>query len=125
MFLNKKAYEAVANLIINDGEFLEVVDENGNQGFVFTPLRVAEDVNGLDLKLSQKNEWNDVVHLAFNEEAVKNWALFRTKYNNFMTLHCQEAVKKAIEDTNLAGLYLTNDLGNIFPKNQTSFVDLN
>lgn len=125
LFLNEKAYKTIGRLIENDGEFLEVVDDNGNQGFVFTPLKIAEDVNGLDLKLSKKNEWGDVVHLAFNEEAVKNWTVFRTEYNAFMTLHCQEVVKKAIEETHLTGLYLTNDLANIFPENQTSFAPLN
>jgi hypothetical protein len=125
LFLNSKAYKALAGLIGADGEFLDVIDENGNHGFVFTPLRIAEDVNGLDSRLSQKNEWGDVEHLAFNEDAVKNWAVFRTEYNGFMTLHCQAGVKNAIEDAELTGLYITNDLASIFPEDRSSVAPLN
>lgn len=125
LFLNAKAYEAVAELIKSDGEFLDVIDENGNRGFVFTPLHVAEDVDGLDLALSKKNEWGDVEHLAFKEGAVKNWSVFRTKFNGYMTLHCNANLKMAIEDAQLTGLYITNDLANIFPEDQHAVTTLN
>jgi hypothetical protein len=125
LFLNEKAYEAVAGLIESDGEFLDVVDEKGNKGFVFTPLRIAEDVNGLDLEFSKKNEWGDVVHLAFKEYAVKNWTVFRTEFNGYMTLHCDANFKKAIEDAQLSGLYITNDLASIFPDDRASVTAIN
>jgi len=88
---------------------------------VFTPLKVAE----VDKNLSRKDEWNNILSLAFDKIQVKNWSVFRTEYNNYMSLYCQESVKQAIEDAQLTGLYITNDLANIFPEDRGSVVPLN
>lgn len=113
LFLNQKAYDALEKLLKHDGEFLPVVYEDG-QGYVYTPLRVAEHVDGLNTELSKKSEWGDVENLAFHESAVKDWNVFRAEFNNYLTLQCQDVVKEAIETAGLKGLYITPDLGRIF-----------
>lgn len=113
LFLNSKAYLALEPLIKGDGEFLPVTYEQG-EAYVFTPLHVAESIDGIDTKLSRKNEWGDLINLAFHEEKVKDWALFRCEYDVFMSLQCNQAVKEIIEEKKLTGIFFTNELGNIF-----------
>ncbi len=124
LFLNPEAYEVLKPLIENDGEFLPVIYEQGD-GFIFVPLRVADDVGGLDTNLSTKDEWGQVNNLAFHEDRVKDWSVFRTKFNSYHTLQCQQSVKDAIERAGLRGLYITPNLGNIFPEEPGAVSNLN
>ncbi len=124
LFLNPKAYEVLKPLIENDGEFLPAIYEQG-AGHIFIPLRVAEDVDGLDTDLSKKDEWGQIENLAFHENKVKDWNVFRTAYNDYDTLQCQQAVKDAIESADLKGLYFTPNLGNIFPEEPGAVSKLN
>lgn len=113
LFLNPKAYDALEKLIAQDGEFLPVTYELGD-AYIFTPLRVAEQANALDTKLSRKNEWGDLENLAFHEEQVKDWAVFRAEYDLFMSLQCQQSVKDAVDKAQLGGVFFTRELGNTF-----------
>lgn len=124
LFLSQKAHDALASLIGADGEFLPVTYENG-RGYFYTPLRVAEDVNALNEALTRRNEWGDIEHISFKEENVKDWNLFRTEYDGFYRLFCQSQVKIAIEEAGLTGLYITNDLGNMFPQDYGAVAPLN
>lgn len=124
LFLNPKAYEVLKPLIENDGEFLPLIYENG-EAYFFNPLRVAEDVDGLDKALTCRNEWGDIDHLALHEEKVKDWAAFRCEYNNFNSLICQQHIKDAIENAGLTGLYITPDLANIFPEDRSAVTRVN
>lgn len=125
LYLNEKAYEVLHDLIQTDGEFLDLIDDRGQPGYLFNPLRVAEDVDGLDVNLSKKDQWGQVVSLAFHEDKVKDWNVFRTEFNTYMQIYCQEQVKDAIETAGLTGLYITNDLANIFPEEQSAVTKLN
>ncbi|GLS27810.1 hypothetical protein [Marinibactrum halimedae] len=111
-YLNEKAYDVLYNLLKDDGEFLPLIDDSGNSGYVFTPLKVAEDNNALDTNLSKKNEWGDVENLAFHVDKVKDWAVFRAEFNAYMTPQCNQVVKDAIENAQLTGVFFTTDLGN-------------
>lgn len=113
LFLNSKAYSALSKIIEPDGEFLPVRFDGG-EGFIYTPLRVAEELDGLDAQLSRKNEWGDLDNLAFHEAKLKKISLFRCEYDMFMSLHCQQEVKDAVEQFDLKGVFFTTDLGNIF-----------
>lgn len=124
LFLTPKAYKILEPLIKNDGEFLPLVYEHG-EAYFFNPLRSAEDVGGLDTKLSRKNEWGDLENLAFHEDKVKDWAVFRTGFNDHYTLQCQRHIKEAIEQAGLKGLYITPDLGCIFASERDNVADLN
>jgi len=113
LFLSQRAYDVLKSLLENDGEFLPVNYENG-QGYLFNPLSLAEDVNGLDEKLSVKNEWGDIENTAFHEERVKKFMIFRTRFDSYISAYCQEELKDAIEKVDLKGVFFTTDLGNPF-----------
>ena len=120
LFLSDKAYKILKPLIENDGEFLPVTYENGS-GYFYIPLRVAE----VDPAITHKDEWGEIVSLGFDEEHVKDWSLFRTEYNGYMRLYCQESIKETIEGAQLTGLFITNDLANIFPEERGAVAKLN
>ena len=115
LFLNQNAYDILSPIIGADGEFLPAIYNSDKPAYIFNPLRVAEDVDGLDVSLSKEDEFGEVAHLAFHEEKLGNWSLFRAKFNYYHTLQCRDDIKKIIEDGGLTGLYFTPDLGRIFP----------
>ena len=123
LFLSLSAYKTLKPLIENDGEFLPVRYENG-QGYFYIPLRVAEE-KAINSELSKENHWNYFDHLVFHEEQVKNWSLFRIRRGGYKSLYCQEAIKTAIENAGLTGLFITNDLANIFPEERSAIAKLN
>lgn len=124
LFLNSKAYDALHDLIKNDGEFLPATYDGG-KAFVFIPLNVAEDVGALDAKLSRMNEWGDLDNLAFYEKKLGDWVLFRAKFNAFYTLQCTQAFVDTVQQNQLKGLYITKDLGSIFTVERSEVSKLN
>jgi hypothetical protein len=125
LYLSAQAYEVLGEILKEDGEFLDVIEERGERGFVYTPLRVAEDLEAIDWSCSKPNDWNYFDHLAFHEERVRGWSVFRMKHDGYMSLFCQPAVKDAIEKTKLTGVYITSDLANIFPQAPGAAAPLN
>jgi len=119
LFLSPKAYDVLKPLIENDGEFLPVT-YNEETGYMFNPLSIAETVDGIDETLTQKNEWGDLVNLAFYEDKVKKFAVFRTNVDDHMSAFCQQSVKDAIENSDLKGVFFTVDLGNRYTQEQAS-----
>lgn len=113
LFLSIKAYELLKKLLDKDGEFLPVIYEDG-EGYIFNPLHTAEEVNGLDTTLSLKNEWGDIENTAFHEERVKDFVIFKTEFDSYMSAYCQESLKEAVENSDLKGVFFTPDLGNPF-----------
>lgn len=124
LFLSEKAYQVLKPALENDGEFLPVTYENG-QGYFFTPLHVAEDVDAINTELSQENGWNYFDHLVFYEDRVKEWSLFRMRHDGYRSVFCSNEIRQIIEDKQLTGLYITNDLANIFPEERSDVADLN
>jgi len=101
------------DLITNDGEFLPVKYEQGD-AWLFNPLSIAEDVDGLDKKLSVKNEWGDIENIAFHENKVKEFSIFRCMFDINKNVFCQDTVKQVIEKAGLKGVFFTPDLGDQF-----------
>ena len=118
LFLSPKAYDILKDLIYNDGEFLRVTYEDG-EAYMFNPLSLAESVDGLDQKLSIKSEWGDIENTAFHEDRVKGFNVFRSKFDNYRSIYCQESVKSIIEEHKLNGLIFTRDLGNPYTAKYT------
>lgn len=117
LFLSQKAYEVLKPLIEHDGEFLPVsYDEES--GYMFNPLSIAETVDGVDETLTKKNEWGDLINLAFHEDKVKSFAIFRTNVDDHISAFCQQSVKDAIENADLKGVFFTVDLGNRYTQDQ-------
>ena len=115
LFMSQNAYDRLKPLIENDGEFLPVNYQSG-KGYFFNPLQVA-DTNP---ELTRKDEWEEIVSLDFHEEDTKSYSIFRTRYDAYRGLYCQESIKNAIEAHKLTGLYITTDLANIFPEDRSS-----
>ena len=111
LYLNQKAYDALAAILSKDGEFLTVQHEHG-KGYIFNPLHCAEEKQGLDETLSKKNEWGDIENAAFHEDKVKEFTIFKTAFDAYLSAYCQENLKEAIEENGLQGAYFTPDLGN-------------
>lgn len=124
LFLSQKAFEVLAPLIEKDGEFLPVRYENGD-GYIFNPLSLAEDVDGLNQAVSHKNELDEIDCMAFHEDRVAGFMVFKTDYDNYLSIICQEAVKEAIEKSGLGGVYFTQDLGNRFTRNISDVIKTN
>lgn len=119
LFLTPRAYKALHPMICHDGEFIPIIYENG-EAYFFTPMRVAEDANALDTALSKKNQWGDLENLAFDEQKILEWRVFRAKFNHYQTLQCNNEIKNTIEKAGLTGVYITPDLGRIFPCEKSS-----
>lgn len=124
LFLTRKAYDALRDLIKNDGEFLPATF-SGGEAFIFTPLNVAENIDALDVKLSKKNEWGDLENLSFHEEKMKDWVVFRAEFNAFHTLQVTQAFIDAVRENDLKGLYVTTNLGSIFAVERADVSNLN
>jgi len=114
MFLNQIAIDALKPLIDNQGEFLPVT-YGGQDGMLFNILATAEDVDGLDTQNSLNNEFGEVQALAFHEENLKELNVFRTAFDGYMGVYCNEVFRKAVEDTGLKGLIFSSDIGTAFP----------
>ncbi len=113
LFLSQKAYEALSELLKNDGEFLPVNYEDGS-AYIFNTLSVAESVNGLDEALSLKDEYGQRKNVAFHEDRVKDFMIFKTEFDSYISAYIQDELKQAIEAADLKGVYFTPDLGDPF-----------
>ena len=115
LYLNAKAYEALGPVIAADGEFLDVVDENGQAGFLFIPMKLAETCNAIDWGLSVPSDWAGFKHLAFDEDKLGSWKVFRTEADGYHGLFCRQHVVDVIRAAGLTGVFVTNDLASIHP----------
>lgn len=109
LFLSQVAYELLHPLIETDGEFLPVEYEDGN-GYIFNPLSLAENVKGLDTKKSVKNGLRDVEAMAFFDVRVSQFMIFKTEFDNYVSMICQTEVKDAIEQGKLGGVIFSKNL---------------
>jgi len=113
IFLSIAAYDVLKNILANDGEFLPV-RVSGADAYFFNPLRKAEDVDGLNEKLSIKNEWGDIENTAFHEDRIHKFMIFKSEFDHWYSAYCREAVKDAVEGAGLKGVFFTSNLGNPF-----------
>lgn len=119
LFFSANAHDVLAPAIDKYGEFLPVT-YNGTSGFLFNVLSVADDVDGVDEKLSTKNEFGEVQSLYFDETRLKNCSLFKTAFDSYLGIYCDGNLKKLIEDNQLKGIIFSTDIGNIFPPDPTA-----
>ncbi|WP_062267107.1 hypothetical protein [Endozoicomonas arenosclerae] len=107
LFINQKGHAALLPLIDSCGEFLPVT-YNKEHGYIFNVLTLADDA--LDLNLCKKNEWGEIDWIAFNEQKLQGFPLFRVEFDNYMGVFCNEQFKQVCEDTGLQGLRFSHDL---------------
>lgn len=114
LFLSEHAHSALQKLLTPCGEFLPVTFKGGT-GYLFNVLTLAESVDGLDTKLSTKNEYRELQSLAFHESKVESFAVFRTAFDNYMGVYCNQGFQKAVQAAGLTGITFGEDLGSEFP----------
>ncbi len=114
LFLSEKAYQALRPLLSSHGEFLPITYENG-KGYLFNPLRIADDVDGLNTKLSIKNEYDEMESLFFHEQVVAGFPVFKTTFDGFMGIYCHDNFKSIVDKEHLTGVTFGIDLSHIFP----------
>ncbi len=111
LFISAKAYDVLSPLLKNDGEFLPVTCVDGN-GYMFNPLRLAEELGALNEAHCVKNEWDEVEHIAFHEDQLTSVTAFRTEFDDYLSLFCSEDLKQAVEQHQLTGVTFNASLGN-------------
>ena len=114
LYLSERASGVLRALVDGCGELLEVADESGS-GYLLNILRLAEQVDGVDTRLSRKNAYGDLEHLVFHEDRVAAMPVFRTAFDDYFGIYCGDAFKDAVEQAGLTGLRFGVDLGNPFP----------
>ncbi len=117
LFLSAPAYDALKDIIKDDGAFYPARYEKGD-AYIFYPMHLAEESDGLNEALCVKNEWGDIENIGFNEDAMKPYAIFKTEFDGFRNLYCTDTVKAAIEKAGLKGVGFTADLGSKFGMTQ-------
>ncbi|WP_086929457.1 imm11 family protein [Agarilytica rhodophyticola] len=119
LFLSSEAAEILSPILENKGELLSVNYGNNKNGFIFNPLILAEDSAGLNKKLSIKNNVGDIQSLFFHEDKLEGCHIFKTEFDNYMGVYCDQEFKELVEKHSLTGVTFGNDLGNIFPPDPT------
>lgn len=119
LFLTTAAHGILNPIISSHGEFLPITYD-GNNGFIFNVLSIAEAYDGINKKLSTKNEFGEVQSLSFNENEVKNLAIFKTEFEGYLGIYCSEKLKSTIEKNQLKGITFSDDTGNIFPSDSNA-----
>lgn len=111
LFFNEKAYNTLSGLLAQAGEFLPVnFDES--HGYLFNPLRTAEEVDGVDRRLTAYDANQNLVNIAFDESKVGGFPIFRTELDTFQGIFCNEAFAEAYRESELTGIFLHSDLSN-------------
>lgn len=112
LFLSDKATEVLKPLIKDLGELLPVKYGDKQTGYVFNPLKVVE----ADPSQSTKSEYGDATFITFSEDH----ALFKTDFDTFYGVFCNQAFKDAVEENGLTGAVFELDLSNIFTRDGLS-----
>jgi hypothetical protein len=111
LFFSQKAYQQLKEFIETEGEFLPVTYEGGN-GYIFNVLTIAEDLNGLDEKLTGYDRHGNLANFAFREDVMRGVPLFRAEIDGYQGIFCNEEIKEKIVKASLTGVILSADLGN-------------
>ncbi|PUA26402.1 MAG: hypothetical protein B0W54_21785 [Cellvibrio sp. 79] len=113
LFLSIAAYDALSPIIAEHGEFLPITYE-GNNGFIFNVLSVAEDVFETDKRPCNQNDFGEVQSLSFHNNKIEKMALFRTATDGYLEIYCSEALREAIEKSQLKGIKFSGDTEKIY-----------
>ncbi|CAD2225167.1 conserved hypothetical protein [Pseudoalteromonas sp. 3J6] len=111
--LRMNAYEALKDLLAPLGEFIETKADG--EPIVIFNLRTF----GLEDEAKCEREYLDgypldYIKIALINDDVKNKPVFKSKFTGGSRLYCTDKFKSAVEDNGLTGVYIDEDLDNIF-----------
>ena len=115
LYLSSKAYDALGNVLKNDGEFLSI-KVDGEPAYLFNCQVFGKEDISLTERKYLDGEPDGVVSLVFDEADLANNGryLFRAKMQGCTILYATERFKLLIEKHNLSGINLDSQLLNIF-----------
>ena len=111
MYFSETAYQHLHLLVESCGEFLPVQHQHG-KGYIFNPLKTAEDVDGINQRLVTYDPYDNLESFGFHEDKLKDFVLFRTKLDTYLGIFCQEAFKNAVQANKLTGIKFGPDVSN-------------
>lgn len=110
LFVNARARATLKPLLENAGEWLPVLAD-GEPGYLFNPLQLAEDYQAVDDAGVTRDRWGALEAVAFVESRLAGIALFRTAVDDYRGIYCNEAFRQAAEAAGLKGVVFSADLG--------------
>lgn len=111
--LNAKAYNVLAPVIADDGEFLPI-DVKGYSLQLFNCTQLSAEIPELSLVKYEDGFPNGLHSLVFNESDVYGKAIFKSKLQGCRALFVTDAFKSLCEQHTLSGLRFDENLVNIF-----------
>ena len=111
LYFGEDAYRRLHTIIDAAGEFLPVHHPDGT-GFVFNPLKTAEEVDGIDEAKTAYDPHGNLAHYAFQEDRVKDFPMFRTEMDTYQGVFCHDAFKEAVEAAGFKGVLFGRDYSN-------------
>ena len=115
LYLSAKAYDALADALKDDGEFLSIVVD-GEPAYLFNCRVFGQE----DLSLTERKyldgEPDGVASLVFDEAELgkNNRHVFRSKLQGCTALYASDKFKQLCKEHNLNGVRFDTDLLNIF-----------
>ncbi|WP_086930641.1 hypothetical protein [Agarilytica rhodophyticola] len=114
MLLSEKSYRIFYAMLAEHGEFLPIYSGD-TRAYLYNPLKIAEQFNGLDTKYSTKNEYDYVTTLHFIEEKLTHLPLFKCEYDNYLGIYCRHDFRDTFMRHNLRGIVFEENIALSFP----------
>lgn len=116
LVLNQSAYDALASHMEGYGEFLPVSCE-GKSYYIFNVLKLVDE-SAIDLVNSEREIEGGIQvglnKLKFKESLLKDTLLFKTEFDTYLNIFCDEKFKKLVDDADLQGIIFKPDLASVF-----------
>lgn len=109
LFMNQRAHDALKLLLDAAGECLPVSFDK-EQGFIFNPLVIAEELDAVDNSKVIRDRWDALVSPAFVEQKLQSAPIFRTALDDYRGIYCTSDLKHAVEKAGLKGVTFSEDL---------------
>lgn len=115
LYLSSKAYDALGDVLKNDGEFLSI-KVDGEPAYLFNCQVFGQEDISLTERKYLDGEPDGVVSLVFDEADLMNKSryVFRSKMQGCTILYATERFKQLIEQHALTGVKFDSQLLNIF-----------
>lgn len=111
--LRMNAYRALKSLLAPLGEFIET-KADGEPIVIFNLRTFGQEDESKCEREYLDGYPLDYIKIAFINDDVKNKPVFKSKLTGGSRLYCTDEFKSVVEDNRLTGVYIDEDLDNIF-----------